>query len=436
MSFGDDRAKVDRFEQRLLFCLKSASLTLITLYQFLLIAALVRSLGADLFPWVILLAAVGNYVLNADLGFGGYVYAFLRERHVQGRTDETHALIAASLTIYFSIPGVATLFAAAVVPLAFDISAYMTAGVIVFFGTVVASLPWTLIRRVATALDLFLTMEVIEVARRLVFLLLAAMMLFGLPFPLFAFLCAFSWCAAFLIVLIALRRRGVALSFAGVRDVLRFLSENKTHVLRTGGFTGLEFVFFNFPYILIPALSLAPAAIVLFDLFYKVMRFSRVAYNVPIETLLPYQTRAYYEDRLQKVRRYHALMVLISLTIFLAATSVLFFFGQSFFALLIDNFTHVDDSLIYIMIAGMFSCLIQVTSGTFLVAIGAYATLLRISVIAAAMMLGVLGSTLLFSLSFVNFMAIYVVVYFCYSLIYLVTFDLALRRAADGVKMV
>lgn len=420
---------VSRHERRLLFGIKSTNLVLITVYQFGLIFALTRTVGVEVYPTVVLLASVGNYILGTDLGFSGYVYAHVRERFIRSGVGSTGSFINASLNLYVLIPLVALVVAALVIPAAVHLSSELVLALVVYFASIVFSLPWQMVRSVMMAIDRFMLMETLEFGRRLVLVVLVAAMLAGLPFLGFALVCVGLWVLAFIAAFVALHRRGVPLRPLAPRPLARFAVDNRRNVAKTGAFGGMEFVLYNFPYLLIPALGLGGHSLVFFDLFYKVTRFAGVAFNVPIETLLPFQTRAWHQGDLAEVRRLRRQMMLLCVPLFLIAAAVLLLFGKPFFALLLHDFPVVDDGLLYAMVAMMLLILVQATTGTFLVGIGRYDTLVRVGfgALVLAVVLAVVG--LVFHPGAGILLLLYVLGYGAYAWLYRAAFSRLLRRA-------
>lgn len=419
-------------QRKVLFIVKALNLGLITAYQFVLIFVLTRTVGPAVYPTVVLLASVGNYILATDLGFSGYVYAYLRERFVRTGLTGTHDFIAASLNLYLLIPSAAVVVAAFVIPVTLPFAPDLLIALVIYFASVIFSLPWQMIRSIMLAIDAFLLMETLEFFRRLILLVLVVSMLFGLSFMGFAIACLVTWLLAFGAAFLAFRRRGIHLRVLPPRRLFAFVNENKGKVARTGTFSAMEFVLYNFPYLLIPALGLGSHLLVFFDLFYKVTRFSGVAYNVPIETLLPFQTRAWHEGRRDDVRRLRRQMILLCLPIFLVAATALLFFGKQFFDLLLDDFPDVESGLIYAMIAMMFLILLQATTGTFLVGVGRFDTLVRLGTVALGLSAAIAGAAIVFRLEGPQLLVLYLVGYAGYTFLYRRAFTRLLRSAPQA----
>lgn len=419
-------------QRQVLFSIKSANLGLITLYQFGLIFALTRTVSTDVYPVIVLLASIGNYILGTDLGFSGFVYAHIRERFIRGGLKETHEFINSSINLYMAIPLIAFVGAAIVIPFTVHFSTELVVAMIVYFATIVLSLPWQMLRSIMMAIDGFMLMETLEFFRRLVLVLLVGSLLVGMTFTGFAFACLGAWVVAFGSAFIALHRRGVPLRALAPRPLVRFAVHNRGNVAKTGAFGGMEFVLYNFPYLLIPALGLGGHTLVFYDLFYKVTRFSGVAYNVPIETLLPFQTRAWHEGRLDEVKRLRRQMMLLCLPIFAVAAVLMLFFGRWFFGVLLNDYPPVSNGLVYLMVAMMLLILVQATTGGFLVGVGRYDTLVRVGFGALALAVIIALAGFLLRLPAGDLLVMYVVGYGLYALLYRLAFSRLIARTRSA----
>ncbi|GAA4674620.1 MATE family efflux transporter [Frondihabitans cladoniiphilus] len=417
-------------QKKVLFGIKSSNLGLITLYQFLLIFVLTRTVGADIYPVVVLLSSIGNYIIGTDLGFSGFVYAHVRERFIRKGVADTDGFVNSSINLYLLIPAAALLVAAFVIPLTLQFSTVLLAGLVIYFASIIFSLPWQMVRSIMMAIDGFMLMETLEFFRRLVLVLLVFAMLVGLPFVGFAIACVAVWVVAFTAAFIALRRRGIDLHPVALPVVGRFARDNRGKVARTASFAGMEFVLYNFPYLLIPALALGGHTLVFYDLFYKVTRFAGVAFNVPIETLLPGMTRAWHEGDKGQVKKIRRQMMLLCLPIFLFAAVLLLFFGKPFFHLLLHDFPIAGSGLVWGMVAMMGLILVQATTGGFLVGVGQYSTLVRVGFAALALAVIIALAGFLLHLGPGTLLVMYLVGYAAYAWLYRNAFSRLLRRTA------
>ena len=154
-----------------------------------------------------------------------------------------------------------------------------------------------------------------------------------------------------------------------------------------------------------------PAYVVAFDIFYKVTRFGGVAYNVPIETMLPAQTRAFHSGDVGAVRRYRHQALLLGALPLAGAAAFLLLFGQRFFGVLLNHSHPIDPALRYVMVAMLAAMLLQMTAGAFMVGIGRYRAMTRIAMLTTSLMALAVGATIVLKLDFFTFMMLYVLAY-------------------------
>lgn len=390
--------------------LKLANLGLVTLYSFGIIYVLVRIVPPGFYPWMVLLASIGGYILATDMGFSAYVYAEVRRDFLADRMDGADDLVSQAVTLYLALALAAALIAALVIPMFAPRG--LALALILYFATIVLPLPWMLIRRVAAAVDLYVAMEALECTRRAAFCLLAATMLFGVSLLGFALACLAAWAIAAAAAWWLLRRHDFRLSLGSPRRIARFWRANRSGVIRSGRFAALEFFIYNFPYIAIPLIFHGPADLVSFDLFNKVSRFGGAAYSVPAEVFCPPQTRAYYAGDGEGVARYQRLTWLVGAVPLATGATLLAVFGGPVFTRLLAG-THPVEPLVRVaMILMLAALLLQSSAGGFLVSVGRYDELAAVAVITTLLMLGVMTATALGGIAFPIFLLLYVAVYF------------------------
>lgn len=408
--------------RRTLFVLKAANLGIITFYQFALIYVLTRVIGPTLYPWMVLLASLGNYVLSTDLGFAGYAYAHIRKQFLAGTLHEHLKFISHSVAIYMAV-ALASIAAVTVGLLLFgQVSIVMRLSLSMYFASIALMLPWALVRRISGAVDILVFMEALELGRRLSALVLALLMLLGLSFPLFSVLNLLAFGLGWIGVWVVMAKRGIHLKMTTPGIMLRFINQNRSNIALTGGLTGLQFSIANAPYLLLP-LMFGAASVVPFDIFYKVCRFGAVAFSVPIETILPPQTRAFYAGDLAEVRRQQSHALLTGALIVLGAGVFLVLFGQQLFGILLNHTHSVPAGMRYVMIGMLAAMLIQSTAGSFLTAIGEYKVMTRIAAVTTVLTAAAVIVTVALDLSFLHFMILYVIAFGAHAAMYLRAFE-------------
>jgi O-antigen/teichoic acid export membrane protein len=420
-------ARLDRFAKHALLVLKAGNLGLITFYSFAIIYVLVRVIAPNLYPWIVFITSIGNYILASDLGFGGYIYASLRKSFLQAELMARARFASDAVNAYFYIALGAAAIAAVFILATLHLAPAMRIAIALYFTSIVVALPWSLIRRITSSIDLLVSMEAIEAVRRVVTIILAGAMLLGMSFIVFSALSLILWAIAFAASLALIRSQGIALTLVSPREAFRFIRENKQHVYSTGKLTGFEFVIYNHPYLLLPLLLGNASSIIAYDVFYKIVRFGGVACNVAVETFLPSQTRAFYARDWPVVRRYRWIVVALSLIPFLLASAFLVVLGQRFMVGLVSTAHPIDPSLRYLSVAMLGAIVFQASAGGFMVGIGEYALLGNLSMITVTVMAISALVVWFYHLPFIIFMFCFVAAYWLHTAMYQWAFHRSLR---------
>jgi hypothetical protein len=403
--------------QRAFFILKALNLILITTYSFELVYVLVRVLSLKFYSIAVFISSLGVYVMATDLGYSGFVYSRIRQSFL--RPGEPHESLAEAFVIYVAIALVSAAAVAVGIEFVVNVPFGVRIALSLYFLSIVIALPWGLIRKIAAAVDLYLQFEIIEFVRRLFFMIVAALMLAGLPFSSFSAICLLAWSVAVAYAIRMLyKRRGIALIKTSSAKILQHVLANYGNLWRSGSLTLIEFVIWTFPYIVIPILFTEKTFIVAFDVFFKVVRFGATSYSVPAETFLPPQTRAFYLRNWKGVARYYVLVLLIGAVSLFVAVGVLLGFGDRIFAVLLSHGDIIDKSMRISMAAMLAAVLFQAAAGCFLVGTGHYAQPTRLASVTLTIMASVVVSTWGLQLSFSSFMKLYVLVYFVHALFY------------------
>jgi hypothetical protein len=377
----------------------------------------VRVLSLNFYPIAVFISSLGVYVMATDLGYSGFVYYRLRQSFLG--TGEPYESLAEAFLIYVAVALVAAAAVAVGIKFVPNLPPDIRLALSLYFLSIVLALPWGLARKIAAAVDLYLSFEIIEFARRLFFMIVAALMLAGLPFISFSVICLLAWAVAIACAVHMLhRRRRIVLVKSSRAKILLHVLANYRNIWQSGSLTLIEFVIWTFPYMVIPFLFTDKSFIVAFDIFFKVVRFGATSYSVPSETFLPPQTRAFYLRDRAGVTRYYLVVVLIGALSLSIAIGVLLGFGDRIFTVLLSRGGVIDKSMRVSMAAMLAAVLFQAAAGSFLVGTGNYAWPTRLASITLTLMASVVVSTWGLRLSFGSFMNLYVLVYFVHALFY------------------
>lgn len=407
--------------------LKALNLVLATALSFGLVFALIRRLPQGAYATFILVSALGAYVLAVDLGFSSVVFTRVRKAFLDQRPGQARPMVAGALAIYAGVIVVAQLgFCGAMLLGLIPPDWRLAFGL--YFLTVLLSLPWNVIRATAAGLERFMLFEAVEAARRLALVGLILAMTRGLPFEAYAWIALGLWAVAYAVVLAALVPViGLPVTRADW-DLRRVLDQSKGQVGAAGIFALCEVAVYNFPYVAIPLLLHDAAALVAFDIFYKITRFGASAYLVANEGLLPAQTRAIHAGAGLAIVRNIGLGLAISALPCLVGVVAVSVFGDLVFGLLLGDAARVPGPVRLAMSGVLAAMLLRAASGTLLLNTGKAPLLARISLAEAAAMGLLVAAAAILDASFTQFLLSYVAIFAAGSAAYFLLLAVLSRR--------
>lgn len=416
------------------FALKGANLGAATIWSFALIFVLIRRMPLADYSSVVVVTALGAYLMACDLGMSSAVYARMRAFWL--RTKEANAAaptFATSILIaYIALSAVASAVFA-VVAHALPIGTGDQAGALsVYFATLSLALPWSVVRALLGASDRFMAFEIVEFARRTLNLALVVALFWGLPFLAYGWLSIAGW----LLAIVALRKP--------IREMTQWTSLRTTRGWRdafagqgklmgsSGNFSLIEFLAFNFPYLVLPLVYGASHVIVAFDVFSKITRFGSQANIMTFEALLPTSTRALHAGEHARWRRIVAVGLAISLTFACIGTVFVLPFGDMTFGLLLGDSSLVPQWLRICMTAMLFGDAFRAGGALLMLSLGKVQRLLPICIAGAVAFLSLIVIASSTSLTFSGFMISYVAIFGLTSLLYYRGMIKAVRPAAQA----
>jgi len=397
-------------KQKLYLALKAANLVLATVWSFALVFVLIRVLGHDDYATAILLSALGSYVMASDLGFSSVVYQRVRQAFLDGHGERLRPMAVTAFGLYGAIVLLAvTVIATQAQRLG---SEPLHLAFVLYFAGFVAALPWNIVRSVAAATDNYLRYETAELLRRVLSLGSVLAMLAGMSFTAYTVTVLAIWLAAYAYALPAvtasLQLRSLKRSDWQPRLMLR---ENQRQMGSASVFSLLEFAIYNFPYLALPWLLRLPAALIPFDVFFKVTRFGAQAYQVANEGTLPASTRAIHGANPHALTRVVATSLGLSAVPCLGGALLIGFFGEPVFGLLLKDATLVTETMRWCMVAMLVCMMFQATAGTLLLNTGHAPLLMRISAMVAGCMLAMSAAAWAADASLDTFMTAYVAIF-------------------------
>lgn len=397
--------------------LKILNLLLNVVYQFSVVYILIHSLGPDIYVTIVVISAIGIYISNSDLGFSGFVYYSLRELFIKQEKTAVINTINKSNSIYLYIS------LAALIPVGLfvllkgqNLSQVDKIAVFIYMITIILNLPWTMMKRILSAVDLYMFAEVLDTLRRSSILLIALLMLGPLSFLSFSILSLMIWVIIFVLSVQKLHQAGYEPALIRLSDCGTYMKESAGSLSATTSYTAAEFFIYSFPYYLLPITPINQSSVVLFDIFYKVVRFGGSAYSVFNESFLPQQTNHYHQARKSDFMKHQIILYSLNFGLWLMASVVLYFFGEKLVLFLLhgDNFG-VNNVFIYAMILMLFGLMVQNTASSMMSGIGFYRTLL---IVAASICFAYVALSLVawkFIANFNVFLLAYVAVFIVYA---------------------
>jgi O-antigen/teichoic acid export membrane protein len=178
-----------------------------------------------------------------------------------------------------------------------------------------------------------------------------------------------------------------------------------------------DFAISVFPYYLLAATRDA-AAIVAFDMFYKVTRFAVLSYLIGAETVLPQQTRAVHNQDATGLARATAKGFMVGLLPMASGIVAIAVFGEQLFGAILNHSGLVSPVIRIAICAMLVFMLIQTTCQIVLIGVGKFEELARRSFMTLAGMALISTLMVLFRWNIETFIAAYVIVYGAGSLLY------------------
>jgi O-antigen/teichoic acid export membrane protein len=421
-----------------LFALKGLNSALTAISNFVLTYVLVRTIGLESYAVLASLLAVAALVLQSDLGITGLAFFKLRSHYLAeadkgGTSHDDRSLVVTIVAIYIAIGVVAVaILGMAIAEDLVQVSSYSVAYLLIFAGAVCA-LPRMALRVAVNARDGFVWTEIVDLGRRLTILGVTAAMLVGLSFASYSALNLLVWLWSIATLIWLAQIYGFVPERGALRRGLRLL-RREVHGIRATVLLSLaDFIISVFPYYLLAATRDA-AAIVAFDMFYKVTRFAVMSYLIGAETVLPRQTRAVHDQDAAGLVRATAKGFIIGLIPMISGVAAITLFGEKIFGIILSHNEIVSPVTRFAICAMLVFMLIQTTCQIVLIGAGRFSDLARRAGITLAGMILISVSTVLFHWSIDAFMVGYVIVYGAGSLLYAECFyalSRSLRRQAS-----
>jgi O-antigen/teichoic acid export membrane protein len=422
----------------LFFGLRIGSTVLATAWSFLLTYTLVRMIGLQDYAFLATVIAFASLVLQADLGISVRLFSRMRQNFLDpsaGSREDLRSAAATALWAYSAAALLATAVFAAILWI-WDLgpAAHRGALVVLFAGSVLP-LPWMVLRVAVNAFDHYVLTEAIDCARRAILLALTGALAFGLPLMAYTIGFVLLWAAALAILFIQAQRRIDLFHGISIRRGWQVLREDGAGIAASAQLSFSDFLIYIFPYYVLLLTHAEAAALVAFDMFYKVTRFGVTAYFTVSETMLPHQTRAYHTRNPAAMLRMLGLSFALCAVPCIAGTGIIYFFGDRFFGELLGHPDIVSPHLRLAICAMLVFMMVKAITGSVLAGIGELSPLGNRATLALAAMLLYCTASRIAGWSIDTFVAGYVLLYGCqaasYFLLLLRTFRRTQQAAAS-----
>jgi O-antigen/teichoic acid export membrane protein len=380
-----------------------------------------RVLSPQDFSIFILIGTFGLSLWLFDLGAAKILYVRQRERHLTGAGDATvPAQSSAVVVLYALIILTGTLLCFAVMAAQPWVSAARAAEFALFFSFSALNLVWFPLRNVSSAVDEFISFEMLEAVRRVGHIGLILALLIGLPLSICLLLCNLLWFVVLAASIARLVHKGaLALRIAGTFGALSALWRgNRGAILRSGNYAMAELTVYNFPYLVVPLMFGLGAPTIILDTVFKIFRGATLIYAAGLDPLIPRQTRAFAERDAATLKKATLMAAVLCAIPTIALCALLWFAGDQVFAVLLGPAATVPASVIPVliillvsnMVQNVASCLLQHTG--FFREIARVATFLVVSMAAMTAIVYVAGSDI------VGFIGAYTAVYVAGAVLY------------------
>lgn len=395
-----------------------------------------RMLNPQEFSIFILIGTFGLSLWLFDLGAAKILYVRQRERHLTGSADAAiPAQSSAVVLLYALIILTGTLLCFAVMAARPSVNAARAAEFALFFSFSALNLVWFPLRNVSSAVDEFISFEMLEAVRRVGHIGLILALLIGLPLSICLLLCNLLWFVVLASCIARLVRRGaLALQITGTfRALSEFWRGNRGQILRSGNYAMAELTVYNFPYLVVPLMFGLGAPTIILDTVFKIFRGATLIYAAGLDPLIPRQTRAFAERDAATLKKATLMATVLCAIPTAALCALLWFAGDRVFALLLGPAATVPASLIPVLIILLVSNMAQNVASCLLQHTGFFREIARVATFLVVAMAAMTGIVYVAGSDIVGFIGAYTAVYVAGAVLYIAyVVQKPFRTAAQG----
>ncbi len=380
-----------------------------------------RVLSPQEFSIFILIGTFGLSLWLFDLGAAKILYVRQRERHLTGAGDATvPAQSSAVVLLYALIVLAGTLLCFAVMAAQPLVNGPRAAEFALFFSFSALNLVWFPLRNVSSAVDEFISFEMLEAVRRVGHIGLILALLIGLPLSICLLLCNLLWFTVLACCIARLVRKGaLTLQITGTFDALSALWRgNRGDILRSGNYAMAELTVYNFPYLVVPLMFGLGAPTIILDTVFKIFRGATLIYAAGLDPLVPRQTRAFAERDVATLKKATLMATVLCAIPTIALCALLWFAGDRVFALLLGPAATVPPSVTPVLIILLVSNMVQNVASCLLQHTGFFREIARIATVLVVSMAAMTGIVYVAGFDIVGFIGAYTAVYVAGAVLY------------------
>jgi O-antigen/teichoic acid export membrane protein len=369
-----------------------------------------RVMSPERFSLFIFVAAVSYSLYLADGGIVKVLFVNLRRRFLKNRPlggIANHATVV--VILYFALTALATLLCLLVLFGRGKSATVDCFDLALFFLFNAVNLPWLALRNISIAIDEFFYFEALEASRRaLNTVALLALLLFSLPMLTFLIILNAGWAAVVIAAVVRLRQRralGGKLRH-GIIHLIVFFRGNGRQLLNSAAHMLSETYIYNFPYFLVPWVYGLGAPTIVFDTANKIFRSNYLIYSAICDLFVPRQTRAFSDHDAPTLVHATLLAMALGAVPLIALGSLLVFFHERFFALLLGPAAVMPPEIVPILLILLTTGLAKMVAYSVLIHCGFFAQAARLGPIFVVAMTAASLVAIGLKLDIVGFMAL------------------------------
>jgi len=372
-----------------------------------------RVLDPERFAVFIVTAAVAYSLWIADLGLAKIAFVNLRVPHLAATRDGRAAREAGAVVVFYILLGLGASLVCFAAVLARTGAPHDAFDLALFLCFVALNLPWSALRSISLAVDLFVFFERLELLRRVLSVAALLAMLAGLPLTLFVAGMNVLWAVLLVAAIGVLGRRGALALHVRYfpRELHAFLAANWPAIRRSATGALSELFVVTFPYYVVPIAFGLGAGPIILDTVFKIFRGACVIFAAVCDLAIPGQTRAYNAGDARRLVLTTLIAVGLCAIPALCASALLIFGGEELYRFLLRTAASVPPQVTPIVVVLLLAGIFQIVAEALLQYTGYFRSLAWNGVILVAMMVVATIVAFAMKLGLVGFLACYATAY-------------------------